>query len=265
MSAPLSLNAKVVIVGDAMLDRYLDGQASRISPEAPVPVLRVRSLHDVPGGAANVALNIAALGGTVTLVSYVGADADAQCLRALLETAGVRCRFVAAKDARTIVKLRARSMHQQMLRLDFEDDFAREDHAALHAIIAEELGDARALVLSDYGKGTLTDVAPMIASARAAGLPTIVDPKGSDFTRYAGADVITPNESEFRQASRSLAYAILMSMVRGKAIRVLWPRSPITCSTRLKKMAPPNCSARMVTLKRACNHATSFMSKTSLR
>lgn len=197
----LHSDAKIVIVGDAMLDRYLDGQASRISPEAPVPVLRVRSSREVPGGAANVALNIAALGGAVTLISYVGADSDAQCLRSILEKAGVRCRFIQAAHARTIVKLRALSMHQQMLRLDFEDDFAGEDHAALHALIADELVGARALVLSDYAKGTLADVAPMIAAARAAGLPTIVDPKGADFGRYAGAQVITPNESEFRQAS----------------------------------------------------------------
>ena len=184
-----------------MLDRYLDGQASRISPEAPVPVLRVRSSREVPGGAANVALNIAALGGAVTLISYVGADPDAECLRAILEGAGVRCCFLPATHARTIVKLRALSMHQQMLRLDFEDDFASENHAKLHALLAAELVDARALVLSDYAKGTLTDVAPMIALARAAAVPTIVDPKGFDFRRYAGAQVITPNESEFRQAS----------------------------------------------------------------
>lgn len=197
----LSTDAKIVIIGDAMLDRYMVGQASRISPEAPVPVLRVRSSREVPGGAANVALNIAALGGKVTLISYVGADQDAECLRKILESAGVRCRFVRALHSRTIVKLRALSMHQQMLRLDFEDDFSSEDHATLHALLAEELADARALVLSDYAKGTLAEVAPMIALARAVGIPTIVDPKGSDFRRYAGAQIITPNESEFRQAS----------------------------------------------------------------
>lgn len=201
MSKTLSTDAKIVIVGDAMLDRYLDGQASRISPEAPVPVLRVRSSREVPGGAANVALNIAALGGAVTLISYVGTDPDAECLRVILEDAGVRCRFVRAAHARTIVKLRALSMHQQMLRLDFEDDFAGEDHTALHSLLATELADASALVLSDYAKGTLADVAPMIELARAAGVPTIVDPKGFDFHRYAGAQIITPNESEFRQAS----------------------------------------------------------------
>ncbi|WP_433911507.1 bifunctional D-glycero-beta-D-manno-heptose-7-phosphate kinase/D-glycero-beta-D-manno-heptose 1-phosphate adenylyltransferase HldE [Sphingomonas yabuuchiae] len=197
----LSKEAKIVIVGDAMLDRYLVGQANRISPEAPVPVLRVRSSREVPGGAANVALNIAALGGKVTLVSYVGADDDAGCLSRILESAGVRCRFLTATHSRTIVKLRALSMHQQMLRLDFEDDFACEDHAALHALLADELVDARALVLSDYAKGTLADVKPMIEMARSSGIPTIVDPKGSDFQRYAGAAIITPNESEFRQAS----------------------------------------------------------------
>jgi D-beta-D-heptose 7-phosphate kinase/D-beta-D-heptose 1-phosphate adenosyltransferase len=197
----LSPNAKIVIVGDAMLDRYLDGRAGRISPEAPVPVLRVCSTREVPGGAANVALNIAALGGDVTLISYVGDDADGACLRRILETAGVRCRFVTAVKARTIVKLRAISMHQQMLRLDFEDDFADQDHRELHAILGEELVGARALVLSDYAKGTLDEVARMIVAAREAGVVSIVDPKGADYARYRGAHVITPNENEFRQAA----------------------------------------------------------------
>lgn len=192
---------RIVIVGDSMIDRYFDGQARRISPEAPVPVLRVTSSREVPGGAANVALNIAALGGDVTLISYVGADDDAGRLTGMLEAANVRCRFVTARHARTIVKLRARSMHQQMLRLDFEDDFAAEDHAALLDLVAQELGDARALVLSDYAKGTLAAVAQMIALAGQAGVPAIVDPKGTDFTRYRGAHVVTPNEGEFRAAS----------------------------------------------------------------
>jgi len=205
MATMLSTDRKIVIVGDAMLDRYLIGQANRISPEAPVPVLRVGSSREVPGGAANVALNIAALGGNVTLICYVGDDPDADCLVRILQDAGVRCRFVTALHSRTIVKLRALSMHQQMLRLDFEDDFACEDHAKLQELIGEELGDAHALVLSDYAKGTLADVAPIIARAREAGVPTIVDPKGSDFSRYAGAQIITPNESEFRQASGYVA------------------------------------------------------------
>lgn len=205
VSMPLNLNAKIIIVGDVMLDRYLDGRAGRISPEAPVPVLRVQSSREVPGGAANVALNIAALGGEVTLISYVGDDHDAGCLCRMMEKAGVNCRFVTSERARTIVKLRALSMHQQMLRLDFEDDFAGEDHGELLDLIREHIGTADALVLSDYAKGTLAEVGQMIAIAGAARVPSIVDPKGSDFARYRGAHVITPNEGEFRQAANYAA------------------------------------------------------------
>lgn len=201
MSATLNPDSKIVIVGDAMIDRYLDGRATRISPEAPVPVLKVASSREVPGGAANVALNIAALGGRVTLISYVGDDEDGRCLRRMLEAAGVTCLFATASQARTIMKLRALSMHQQMLRLDFEDDFAAEDHEDLLAIVQRQLVDANALVLSDYAKGTLTRVGDMIRLGRAAGVASIVDPKGSDFGRYRGAHVITPNEAEFRQAA----------------------------------------------------------------
>ncbi len=201
VSTILDSHAPIVIIGDAMIDRYYDGRASRISPEAPVPVLRVESAREVPGGAANVALNIAALGGNVTLISYVGDDDDARHLRRMLDAAGVRCLFVTAAQARTIVKLRALSMQQQMLRLDFEDSFALEDHGLLLDLTREELGAARMLVLSDYGKGTLAKVQEIIALAGSAGVPTIVDPKGTDFARYAGAHVITPNESEFRSAA----------------------------------------------------------------
>ncbi len=180
-----------------MLDRYYEGVTDRISPEAPVPVVRVRSSFDRPGGAANVALNLASLGVQVTFLAFVGADPDADALRHRLEEAGVACRFIASPTARTIVKLRVLSLRQQVIRLDFEDGFHREDHAALATLFRDQLADHDLAVLSDYGKGTLTGVSELIAAARVAAVPVLVDPKGADFTRYAGAAVITPNASEF--------------------------------------------------------------------
>lgn len=188
---------RVLLVGDAMLDRYMEGPVGRISPEAPVPIVRVGHVFDRAGGAANVALNLASLGVAVTFLAYVGADADAEILERKLAEAGVETRFVTAKAARTIVKLRVLSQRHQLLRLDFEDSFAGEDHAALLAAYEAELASHDLVVLSDYGKGTLEAVGAMIAAARSAGRATIVDPKGSDFARYAGATAITPNASEF--------------------------------------------------------------------
>jgi len=178
-----------------MLDRYHEGSATRISPEAPVPVVHVGKSFERPGGAANVALNIAALGVKVTLISYVGDDSDATVLRNLLEARGVICRFVVAPGACTIVKLRALSHGQQMMRLDFERSFSNGSHDQLLEAFAQELPDHGTVVMSDYGKGTLARVADMIALA--GDLPVLVDPKGEDFTRYAGATLLTPNEREF--------------------------------------------------------------------
>lgn len=180
-----------------MLDRYYEGATDRISPEAPVPVVRVRTSFDRPGGAANVALNVASLGVGVTFLAFVGADSDGDALRRRLTDAGVACRFLTARAARTIVKLRVLSLRQQVIRLDFEDGFHAEDHAALTAALGELVPGHDLVVLSDYGKGTLARAADLIGAARAAGLPVLVDPKGTDFGRYAGASVITPNASEF--------------------------------------------------------------------
>lgn len=188
---------RVLLVGDAMLDRYMEGPVGRISPEAPVPIVKVGRVFDRPGGAANVALNLASLGVAVTFVAHVGRDADATALRDRLEEAGVATRFVTAENARTIVKLRVLSQRHQLLRLDFEDSFADEDHEPLLDAYRAALADHDLVVLSDYGKGTLARVADLIALAKAAGKSTIVDPKGSDFARYAGATAITPNASEF--------------------------------------------------------------------
>ncbi|MCE1237080.1 MAG: bifunctional D-glycero-beta-D-manno-heptose-7-phosphate kinase/D-glycero-beta-D-manno-heptose 1-phosphate adenylyltransferase HldE [Hyphomicrobiales bacterium] len=188
---------RVLLVGDAMLDRYMEGPVGRISPEAPVPIVRVGDVFERPGGAANVALNLASLGVAVTFLAYVGDDPDAEALARRLREAGVETRFVTAKAARTIVKLRVLSQRHQLLRLDFEDGFGDQDHARLLADFRAALAGHDLVVLSDYGKGTLAAVAEMIAAARVAGRPVVVDPKGTDFARYAGATAITPNASEF--------------------------------------------------------------------
>jgi len=188
---------RILVVGDAMLDRYYEGATLRISPEAPVPVVRVDGTFERAGGAANVALNLAALGVPVTLLSWVGDDHDGEVLRLLLERSGVDCHFLKSGSARTIVKLRVLSHRQQVLRLDFEDDFAAEDPSRLAAQFDSLLAEHALVVISDYAKGVLSGVAGLIAAAHLRGIPVLVDPKGADFSRYAGATVITPNAAEF--------------------------------------------------------------------
>ncbi|MCF7966268.1 MAG: bifunctional D-glycero-beta-D-manno-heptose-7-phosphate kinase/D-glycero-beta-D-manno-heptose 1-phosphate adenylyltransferase HldE [Methylobacter tundripaludum] len=190
--------ARIIVIGDVMLDRYWSGQASRISPEAPVPVVRVKAIEDRVGGAGNVALNIAKLGGKVTLLGVVGDDAEGDILRRLLEAEGVDCDFVVERDIRSICKLRIMAQHQQLIRLDFEETALRFDAAALRAKLAEYLPKHDTVVFSDYGKGTLADVSAHIIEAKQAGLKVLVDPKGVDYRRYAQADLITPNLSELQ-------------------------------------------------------------------
>ncbi len=189
--------ASVLIVGDVMLDRYWQGTTSRISPEAPVPVVRVEGDELRPGGAANVALNAAALGSRVALVGLVGEDAEAGLLADRLAARGVSSDFVAVTGSRTITKLRILSKHQQLIRLDFEDGFLTSDAASIQARFLDALPRAKAVVLSDYAKGVLRDTQPLIRAARERGLPVVVDPKGTDFQRYRGATLLTPNQSEF--------------------------------------------------------------------
>lgn len=187
---------RVLVAGDIMLDRYWYGPTARVSPEAPVPVVRITDSDDRPGGAANVALNLAALGCGVDLVGAVGADEAAAILHAQLAAAGIALHLVACPDKPTITKLRILSRNQQLLRLDFEAPFATAEVAALPERVAAALPGCGVLVLSDYAKGSLPDPAALIARAAAAGVLTLVDPKGSDFHRYRGASLLTPNLAE---------------------------------------------------------------------
>ncbi|MDE2433994.1 MAG: D-glycero-beta-D-manno-heptose-7-phosphate kinase [Burkholderiales bacterium] len=190
---------RVLVVGDVMLDRYWFGAVERISPEAPVPVVKVSTEQERVGGAANVALNIKTLGGQTTLLSMVGQDEPAARLRQLLESHGVATILGQDPGMQTIVKLRVIGRNQQLLRVDFE----REPD---HEILAQMLGDYEkaltehdVVLFSDYGKGGLAHIPRMIEMARAAGKPVLIDPKGSDYARYAGASVITPNRAELMQ------------------------------------------------------------------
>jgi len=191
----------VLVAGDIMLDRYWHGATSRISPEAPVPVVHVGQVEERAGGAANVALNIASLGARVQLLGLTGDDAAAVSLEALLSSAGIDCDFRKITGIPTVTKLRVISRHQQLIRLDFEDGFAAGDAAQLLNAYLRGLELCDVVVLSDYGKGTLAQVGQLIAAARAAGKPVLVDPKVQDFNRYDGATVITPNLAEFEQVA----------------------------------------------------------------
>ncbi len=187
----------MLVAGDVMLDRYLFGGTSRISPEAPVPVVHVRSSDDRAGGAANVAVNLAALGVRVSLLGIVGRDAEADLLKAILERHGVDCRFLQASDRPTITKTRVQSRGQQLIRLDREEAYLPGPDLSLSRLFESDLRDSDVVVLSDYGKGALADVPVVIAACREAGARILVDPKGTDFDRYRGASVIKPNQAEF--------------------------------------------------------------------
>ncbi len=189
--------AVVLVVGDVMLDRYWHGPTSRISPEAPVPVVKVTEIEERPGGAANVAMNIASLGANSRLVGLTGIDDAARALTERLNEVNVRCDFVGLPTHPTITKLRVLSRNQQLLRLDFEEGFADVDPQPMLERIEQVLPHIGALVLSDYAKGALAHVGEMIALARKSGVPVLIDPKGTDFARYRGATLLTPNMSEF--------------------------------------------------------------------
>jgi len=191
--------ARVLVVGDAMLDRYWFGAVDRISPEAPVPVVRVSREEERLGGAANVALNVKALGARVTLLTVVGTDEPARRLRTLLEEQGVNALLGSDAQLFTIVKLRVIGRAQQLLRVDFENQPDHEVLASMLADYEQALPEHDAVLFSDYGKGGLTHITTMIELARAAGKPVLVDPKGDDYSRYKGATVITPNRAELAE------------------------------------------------------------------
>jgi rfaE bifunctional protein kinase chain/domain len=191
--------ARVLVVGDAMLDRYWFGAVDRISPEAPVPIVRINREEERLGGAANVALNVKTLGAQTTLVTVVGTDEPARRLRQLLEERGVTALLGSDAQLFTIVKLRVIGRAQQLIRVDFEN---QPDHEVLASMAAEYervLPAHDAVLFSDYGKGGLTHITAMIEKARGLGKPVLVDPKGHDYSRYAGATVITPNRAELAQ------------------------------------------------------------------
>jgi D-beta-D-heptose 7-phosphate kinase/D-beta-D-heptose 1-phosphate adenosyltransferase len=190
--------ARILVIGDVMLDRYWSGQAARISPEAPVPVVKVKTIEERVGGAANVALNIAKLGGKVTLIGVIGDDSDGDQLQRLLQAEGVQCDFIVDKNLHTICKLRVMAQHQQLIRVDFEETPLNFNHADLSERLQNHLEKNDVVVFSDYGKGTLENVADYISISKKAGLKTLIDPKGTDYSRYQNANLITPNLGELK-------------------------------------------------------------------
>jgi D-glycero-beta-D-manno-heptose-7-phosphate kinase len=201
LTLPDCKNARVLVVGDVMLDRYWFGNVERISPEAPVPIVHVQRTEERPGGAANVARNVAALGGQATLLSVVGDDEAGRSLLALLEKEHVKTIFHQDAQLPTTVKLRVIGRQQQLMRIDFETPPSRE-------VLEDKLDDFESLVdsvdvviLSDYGKGSLTHVTKMIEAAKRHGKRVLIDPKGDDFSKYRGATMLTPNRGEFREVA----------------------------------------------------------------
>jgi D-beta-D-heptose 7-phosphate kinase/D-beta-D-heptose 1-phosphate adenosyltransferase len=199
LTMPRYNQSQVLVIGDVMLDRYWHGGTSRISPEAPVPVVKVDQIEDRPGGAGNVALNIAALGSGASLISVVGRDEAGDSLRSRLESVGIHTDFQVSDEKPTITKLRVISRHQQLLRMDFEENFTSVDSADFVEKAKKLLPMMGAVILSDYAKGTLQDIQSLIEAARDLNIPVLVDPKGTDFERYRGATLLTPNLNEFEE------------------------------------------------------------------
>lgn len=191
--------ARVLVVGDVMLDRYWFGAVDRISPEAPVPIVRITREEERNGGAANVAYNIVTLGAQSSLLTVVGDDEASHKLEALVSGTGIQTHFGRDSELKTTIKLRIIGRQQQLLRLDFENTPKTEVLASQTATFAKLIPDHDAVLFSDYGKGGLAHVSDMIARARSAGKPILIDPKGTDFSRYKHASVITPNRVELQQ------------------------------------------------------------------
>ena len=197
ITVPDFSSARVLVVGDVMLDRYWHGAAGRISPEAPVPVVQIEQEVSRPGGAANVAINLGALGVQATLIGLVGEDEHADMLASQLSAGGVEAKLDRIATHPTICKLRVLSQRQQLIRLDFERSFTPTEANGVKTLFEESLDQADVVIVSDYAKGTLCEVAELITLARARDIPVLVDPKGADWRPYAGATLLTPNLAEF--------------------------------------------------------------------
>lgn len=196
---PAFNQARVLVVGDVMLDKYWQGTTDRISPESPVPIVNVDTLQNRPGGAANVALNIASLGGQATLIGITGEDEASDILKEQLSAVNVTCIFQKYSNLKTIVKLRVISRNQQLLRIDFEDSFFDVEKKRLFDELKAVIAKHDVLVLSDYNKGTLSNIAAIIALAKENNIPVFIDPKNGHYDRYKDADYLTPNTYEFEQ------------------------------------------------------------------
>ena len=197
VTLPAFSQADVLVIGDVMLDRYWSGPTDRISPEAPVPVVKINGIEERPGGAANVAVNIASLGAQAHIIGFTGKDEAAQILISKLESVKVKCHFVTSELHPTITKLRILSRHQQLLRLDFEQSFYGMAATPIIEQMVAILPTTGAIILSDYAKGALDAVQSMIKQAKQYDVPVLIDPKGTDFKRYHGATLLTPNLAEF--------------------------------------------------------------------
>ncbi len=202
-SVPDFSRVGVLVAGDVMLDEYWFGPTSRISPEAPVPVVRVTGSEARAGGAANVAINLASLGARTSLTGIVGRDGNAATLAELLRGHGITVDFVESADRPTITKLRVLSRNQQLIRLDTEEPFSADDAQPMTGALERLLPPVSVCILSDYAKGTLGQVESLIGTCRRRGVPVLVDPKGTDFARYRGATVLTPNLAEFEAVAGS--------------------------------------------------------------
>ncbi|MBN9286594.1 MAG: bifunctional D-glycero-beta-D-manno-heptose-7-phosphate kinase/D-glycero-beta-D-manno-heptose 1-phosphate adenylyltransferase HldE [Gammaproteobacteria bacterium] len=199
LTCPNFSPCKIIVLGDAMLDRYWHGDTSRISPEAPVPVVRIEKNEERVGGAANVAVNVQALGASTTLIAAVGKDDAGERLSAMLQEKKVECKFVYSPSASTTLKLRVLGRHQQLIRLDFEDK-QRWSAATMIEKLEPIISDAHVIILSDYAKGVISEPQAIIGYARAKGIKVLVDPKNPDLSVYRGATMLTPNLGEFEAA-----------------------------------------------------------------
>lgn len=190
-------SSRLLFIGDLMLDQYWTGSTKRISPEAPVPIINIQHNQEGLGGAANAALNARTLGAQVSIAGIIGTDSNGDVIKRLLNQSGIEQKHLESPLEKTITKLRIISQNQQMIRADFESPFSQESAEQLTDKIIHSIDDYQAIVLSDYNKGTLAQCQNIIQKARANNIPVIVDPKGTDFSRYKGATIITPNLSEF--------------------------------------------------------------------